>query len=44
MEHNVYVYFLVAAIAVYLLRSLPITLIQKPIECRVLRSFLYDVN
>ena len=43
MEHNVYVYFLVAAIAVYLLRSLPITLIQKPIESRFLRSFLYYV-
>lgn len=43
MKHNVYVYFLVAAAAVYLLRSLPITLIQRQIKSRFIRSFLFYV-
>lgn len=41
MNHNIYVYILVMAGVTYLIRLLPITLIQKEIKNIRLRSFLY---
>ena len=43
MNDNLYFYFLVAALSIYLLRSLPITLLQKPIKNTFIRSFLYYI-
>ena len=39
----IYVYILVMAVVTYLIRMLPLTLFQKKIESRFLRSFLYYV-
>lgn len=41
MNHNIYVYIFVMAGVTYLIRLLPITLIQKEIKNIRLRSFLY---
>ncbi len=43
MEHNIYIYILVAAAVSCLIRVLPLTLIRKKIENPFLRSFLYYV-
>ena len=43
MKHNVYIYILVMAGITYLIRLLPLTLIQKEIKNTTLRSFLYYV-
>ena len=43
MEHNIYIYILVMAITVFLIRVLPLTIIRKPIENRFIRDFLYYV-
>ncbi len=43
MKHNMYVYILVMAAAIYAIRALPLTLIRRPIRSRFLRSFLYYV-
>ena len=43
MEKNVYCYLLIMAGVTYLIRTLPLTLIRKPIQNRFLRSFLYYV-
>ena len=43
MSHNTYVYILIMAAVTYLIRTLPLTLIRKPLESRFLRSFLYYV-
>ena len=43
MGHNMYVYILVMAAAIYVIRALPLTLIRRPIRSRFLRSFLYYV-
>lgn len=43
MQHNVYIYILVMAVVTYLIRVLPLTLIQKEIKNRTIRSFLYYV-
>ena len=43
MDYNVWLYFLVAAGTIYLIRVLPLTLIRKPINNRFIRSFLYYV-
>ena len=40
---NIYVYILVMAVVTYLIRALPLTLFQKPIHNRFLKSFLYYV-
>ncbi|MBQ1544654.1 MAG: AzlD domain-containing protein [Clostridia bacterium] len=41
--HNVYLYILVMFGVSYLVRVLPMTLIQKPIRNRFLKSFLFYV-
>jgi len=43
MNHNVYLYILVMAGVTYLIRMLPLTLIQKEIKNNTIRSFLYYV-
>ena len=43
MRHNMYVYILVMAVSIYVIRALPLTLIRRPIRNRILRSFLYYV-
>ncbi len=43
MEYNISIYLLVAAVTVYLIRVLPMTLIRRDIKNRFLRSFLYYV-
>ena len=43
MSHNVYVYILVMALTSYIIRSLPLTLIKKPIKNVFIKSFLYYV-
>ncbi len=41
--NKIYLYILVMAVTVYLIRVLPLTLIRKKIQNRFLRSFLYYV-
>lgn len=41
--NNVYIYILVMAAVIYLIRMLPLTLIRKKITNKTLRSFLYYV-
>lgn len=41
--HNTYIYILIMAGVTLLVRELPITLIQKQINNRFIRSFLYYV-
>ena len=43
MTHNIYAYIFIMAIVTYGIRTLPITLIRKPIKNRFIRSFLYYV-
>ena len=43
MKHNIYIYILIMAAVSYLIRVLPLTLIRKPIQSRVVKSFLYYV-
>ncbi len=43
MKNNVYIYILVMAAVIYLIRLLPLTLIRKKITNRTLKSFLYYV-
>lgn len=43
MKHNVYLYLIVAALVVYLIRLLPLTLIRKEIKNPFVKSFLYYV-
>lgn len=43
MKHNMYIYILVTFAVTYLIRTLPLTLIRKPIKNRFIRSFLYYV-
>ena len=43
MGQNVYIYLLVAALTIYAIRALPLTLIQKEITSPFIRSFLYYV-
>ena len=43
MKHNVYLYILTAALVIYLIRLLPLTLIRKEIKNPFLKSFLYYV-
>ncbi len=43
MKHNVYIYILIMAAVIYLIRLLPLTLIRKKITNRTLKSFLYYV-
>lgn len=41
--HNKYIYILLMAITVFLIRVLPLTLFRKPIKNIYIRSFLYYV-
>lgn len=43
MEHNVYIYILIASVVATLIRVLPTTLIRKQIQNRFIKSFLYYV-
>lgn len=43
MQHNIYIYIIVAFAVTYLIRVLPLTLIRKPITNRFIKSFLYYV-
>jgi len=43
MKHDLYLYLPAAAVSIYLLRLLPITLLQKPIKSVFIRSFLYYI-
>lgn len=43
MKNNVYIYILLMAITVFLIRVLPLTLIRKPIKNEFVKSFLYYV-
>lgn len=43
MTRNIYVYIAIMAVTTYLIRVLPLTLIQKQIKSRFLQSFLYYV-
>ena len=41
--HNTYIYILIMVAVSFFIRVLPLLLIQKPIENRFIRSFLYYV-
>lgn len=41
--NNTYVYILIMAVICFLIRVLPLVLIQKPIQNQFIRSFLYYV-
>ena len=43
MTHNTYIYILIMAAVSYLIRALPLTLIQKQIKSTFIKSFLYYV-
>lgn len=43
MTQNVYLYLIIAAITLYAIRALPMTLIRKDIKSPFIRSFLYYV-
>lgn len=43
MRNNIYIYILVMAGVTYLIRLLPLTLIQREIKNTTIRSFLYYV-
>lgn len=43
MKHNVYIYLFLMAAVTYAIRVLPLTLIRKKIQNRLIRSFLYYV-
>lgn len=42
-SHNTYIYLILAALTIYAIRVLPLTLIQKEITNTFIRSFLYYV-
>lgn len=43
MKHSVYLYFFVMAAVTFAVRAIPVTLIQKQIKNRFIKSFLYYV-
>ncbi|HHV10372.1 MAG TPA: AzlD domain-containing protein [Clostridiales bacterium] len=43
MGHNVYIYIMIMAVITYAIRTLPLTLIRKPIKNQFFQSFLYYV-
>lgn len=43
MSDNIYLYILVMAVVTYLIRLLPLTLIQSEIKSNYIKSFLYYV-
>lgn len=43
MKNNIYIYILVMAVTVFTIRTLPLTLIRKPIKNKFIKDFLYYV-
>ena len=43
MNHNIFIYILIAAVVSLLIRALPTTLLRRQITNRFVRSFLYYV-
>ena len=43
MQNNVYIYILIMAGVSFMIRTLPLTLIRKPIKSKFIKSFLYYV-
>ena len=43
MKHSIWSYILVMGLTTYMIRVLPLTLIRKPIQSKLIRSFLYYV-
>lgn len=43
MQRDIWAYIAIMALTSYLIRVLPLTLIRKPIQNRLLRSFLYYI-
>ena len=43
MNNNIYIYILLMAITVFLIRVLPLTIIRKPIKNNFIKSFLYYI-
>ena len=43
MRNNIWIYVLVMAMTVFAIRTLPLTLIRKPIQNRIIRDLLYYV-
>ena len=41
--NNIYIYILIMALTIFMIRVLPLTLIRKKIRNKTLRSFLYYV-
>lgn len=43
MQNNVYIYILIMAGVSFVIRTLPLTLIRRPIRSKFIKSFLYYV-
>ena len=43
MNHNIYIYIIVAGIVSSIIRILPVTVFRKPIKNQFVKSFLYYV-
>lgn len=43
MKNNIYIYILVMVVTVFTIRTLPLTLIRKPIKNKFIKDFLYYV-
>ena len=43
MRHSIWSYILVMGLTTYMIRVLPLTLIRKPIQSKLIRSFLFYV-
>lgn len=43
MEHNIYIYIIIMAITVFLIRVIPLTLVRKEINNEFVKSFLFYV-
>lgn len=41
--NNIYIYILVMAITVFLIRVLPLTIIRRPIKNKIIKDFLFYV-
>lgn len=43
MQHNFYIYLLIMAITVYIIRMFPLALLQKPVQNCFIQSLLYYI-
>ena len=43
MNHNIYIYILVAGLVSFIIRAFPTTIFRKPIKNKFIKSFLYYV-